>query len=53
MTLRSAAAAVAIFVCGSLYGNWDGDQTTLRNCANSGAAEMAGGGEIQCSVKTK
>lgn len=53
MTFQRAAAAVAIFVCGALYGNWDGDQTTLSNCANSGAAEMAGGGEIQCRVITK
>lgn len=53
MNLRRAAAAVVIFVCGALYRNWDGDESTLRNCVKSGVAEMVGGEKIQCSLIEK
>jgi hypothetical protein len=41
--------ALAVFC--TLYGNYTGDQLTVRDCATKGEAKMMGGGIIQCSVK--
>ena len=42
-----------IFCCGVLFGNFEGDQATFRDCAMSGEAKMAGGGVIRCGIKEK
>jgi len=41
---------VLVFCAGDLLGNWQGDQQTLKDCAMSNAAPMAGGGSITCTV---
>lgn len=41
---------VGAFFVGVLFGNRDGDQATLRDCATQGWAQMAGGGSVMCRV---
>ena len=40
---------VALFA--GILGNYMGDQATLRDCATKNAAQMFGGGTIECTVK--
>lgn len=39
------------FCIGVHFGNWGGDQLTLRNCATSYRAQMYGGGSVVCLVE--
>jgi hypothetical protein len=48
--MKSVVVVVIGFVVGSLYGNYDGDQMTVRNCAARNYARMAGGSTIKCEV---
>ena len=39
------------FLVGVLFGNLEGDQATLRDCATKSEAKMVGGGVVKCEVK--
>ena len=40
------------FVAVAIFGNWTGDQSTIRQCATYGKAPMLGGGTVICHVET-
>lgn len=42
-----------IMFIGFLIGNYNGDQATLKDCATTGIAVMAGGGSVKCEVVKK
>jgi hypothetical protein len=50
ITLRTIFWAMAVFLVGVLIGNYEGDQATIRDCAQANEARMAGGGSITCSI---
>ena len=39
-----------IFWCGILFGNFEGDQATIKDCATKGEAKMLGGARVSCNV---
>jgi len=48
--MKSMVVVVIGFCFGVLYGNYDGDQVTVRNCTARNYARMAGGSTIKCEV---
>lgn len=43
----------ALVFMGIMFGNWAGDQATIRDCATEGHAVMLGGGIVKCEVIKK
>lgn len=47
--IDKAIAIFALFL-GCIFGDIQGDNATLKDCAVHGQAHMAGGGTIKCEV---
>lgn len=49
--LSSFALSFLALIGGIAWGNHEGDRLTLRDCATTGKAKLAGGGTITCEVQ--